>query len=343
MNIDFDKNASEDKIDTTRKSGRSEYVLADESLVQSEYKLETFNFEEDSTLNSNSVKNFIDYIKNDSSKLKLKLGLILPSDKDSVKHGIDTLQGLNLIKQAAESGSPEAMMLLGKAYELGAFFQKDTVTAYSEYLHAYKLGALRAGKLLYGKANSQRFFDMLKKEIDKGNPEAMYVWAGMAALGFNFQITKEQAFKILEKAAKLNHIPSMVELGNAYFAGSQVTKDTAKAYQYWRKAAELGSVEATIKINFNKLTNASLPRSEKANSVKQLKVFANRGSVLAQALLGLCYEQGIGVKMDKAKAAEFYRMAAQRGSQSAYFSLKSMYDKIRPKNRPEFKIFESEL
>ena len=343
MNIDFDKNASEDKIDTTKKSSKSEYVLADENLVQSEYKLETFDFKEDSTFKSNSVENFKTYIKNDSTELKVKLGLILSDAKDSLKSEIDTLRGIKLIKQAALSGSPEAMMLLGKAYELGAFFPKDTVKAYSEYLHAYKLGALRAGGLLYSKANSQKFFDKLKNEIDKKNPEAMYVWAGMAALGFNFQITKEQAFKILEKAAKLNHIPSMVELGNAYFAGSQVSKDTAKAYQYWRKAAELGSAEAEIKINFSRLTNPAISQKEKHKSVKRLKTFANKGSVMAQALLGLCYEQGIGGKMGKAKAAEFYRMAAQRGNQSAYFSLKSMYDKIRPKDRPEFQIYESEL
>ncbi len=342
MNIDFDNKTSADNIDTTKKTSKSEYVLADENLVQDEYKLETFNFKNDSTFKTNSAENFRRYIENDSTKLKSKLGIILSSEKDSLTAESDTLKGIKLIKQAAISGSPEAMMLLGKAYELGAFFPKDTVKAYAEYLHAYKLGALRAGGLLYSKANSQHFFDMLKKEIDRKDPDAMYVWAGMAALGFNFQITKEQAFAMLKNGAELNHIPSLVELGNAYFAGSQVKKDTAKAYQYWRKAAALGSSEAEIKINFSKLTNSTLPNSDKHKAVAKLKKYANKGSVMAQALLGLCYEQGIGVKTDKAKAAEFYRMAAQRGSQSAYYSLKRMYDKVRPKDRPEFQIFNDE-
>ncbi len=342
MKINFEQ-TDDIKVDSAKQSRKSEYVLADDKLVQSEYKLETFNFAEDSTVRTNTAEKFKEYILNDSTKLKAKLGLILPNDKDSTKSNIDSLKGFDLVKKAAFSGSPEAMMLLGKAYELGAFVPKDTVKAYSEFLHAYKLGVLRAGGILYNKANSQQFFDMLKEEIDKGNPEAMYVWAGMAALGFNYQITKEQAFGMLKKASQLKHIPSMVELGNAYFAGSQVKKDTAKAYYYWKKAAELGSAEAEIKINFNNLTNPNLSKKRKHNSFKKLMQFANKGSVIAQALLGLCYEQGIGVKINKAKAAEFYRMAALRGSESAYYSLKRMYDKIRPKGRKEFIIYESDL
>ena len=342
MNIDFDKNSqSIDNRDTTGNAGKSEYVLADENLVQSEYKLETFDFAPDTSKTINDVNSFKSYIEKDVKKIKFKLGIVPPDNKDSIKTNLDSLKGFDLVRKAAQAGSPEALMLEAKAYELGAFLPKDTVKAFSNFLHAYRLGALRAGRILYEKANSQKFFDMLKKQIDLNNPDAMYVWAGMAALGFNYQITKEQAFNILLRSAKLNHIPSLVELGNVYFSGSQAKKDPAKAYYYWEKAAKLGSAEAEIKINFNMLTRQNISIEEKKKSIRKLKSFANRGSVIAQALLGLCYEQGIGVKIDKAKASDFYRMAASRGNESAYYSLKRMYDEIRPKDRQEFIIYES--
>ncbi len=343
MNINFDDNSTSlSNRDTTGNSAKSEYVLADENLVQSEYKLETFDFAPDSSKKVNDAKAFKKYIDKSINKIKPKLGIISTNDKkDSLQTDLDSLKGFDLVRKAAQAGSPEALMLEAKAYELGAFLPKDTVKAFSDYLHAYRLGALRAGKLLYEKANSQQFFDMLKKQIDLDNPDAMYVWAGMAALGFNYQITKKQAFNILLRAAKLNHIPSLVELGNVYFTGSQAKKDTAKAYDYWEKAAKLGSTEAEIKINFNKLTQQNISKKTKKESVNKLKSFANNGSVIAQALLGLCYEQGIGVKIDKAKASDFYRMAASRGNESAYYSLKRMYDEIRPKDRPEFIIYEA--
>jgi TPR repeat protein len=342
MNINFDeKSPSLHNRDTTGNAAKSDYVLADENLVQSEYKLETFDFAPDTSKNVNDAKAFKSYIEKDMKKIKSKLGIIPADNKDTLKSNPDSLKGFDLVRKAAEAGSPEALMLEAKAYELGAFLPKDTVKAFSNFLHAYRLGALRAGTILYEKANSQKFFDMLKKQIDLNNADAMYVWAGMAALGFNYQITKEQAFDILKRAAKLNHIPSLVELGNVYFSGSQAKKDTSKAYYYWGKAAKLGSAEAEIKIDFNKLTRQNITKEEKKKSVDKLKSFANKGSVLAQALLGLCYEQGIGVKIDKAKASDFYRMAASRGNESAYFSLKRMYDEIRPKDRPEFILFES--
>ncbi|PJA95887.1 MAG: hypothetical protein CO129_09505 [Ignavibacteriales bacterium CG_4_9_14_3_um_filter_34_10] len=65
---------------------------------------------------------------------------------------------------------------------------------------------------------------------------------------------------------------------------------------------------------------------------------ANSGSVLSQAYLGFCYENGIGIKQQKSEAERLYRLAAKRGNQAAYNSLKRMYDELRPESE-EFKIY----
>ncbi len=69
-----------------------------------------------------------------------------------------------------------------------------------------------------------------------------------------------------------------------------------------------------------------------------LQEFSNKGSVLAEAALANCYEEGIFVKIDKAKAARLYRQAARRGNEAAYNSLRKMYDSLRPPDE-EFQIY----
>ena len=69
-----------------------------------------------------------------------------------------------------------------------------------------------------------------------------------------------------------------------------------------------------------------------------LKTYSNKGSVLAEAALAYCYEKGIGVNQNKARAARLYRQAAQRGNEAAYNSLRNMYDEIRP-DEEEFQIY----
>ena len=69
-----------------------------------------------------------------------------------------------------------------------------------------------------------------------------------------------------------------------------------------------------------------------------MRVAANQGSVLAQAALAYCYENGIGVDKRKSMAARLYRQAAYRGNENAYNSLKRMYDEIRPDDE-EFEIY----
>ena len=64
---------------------------------------------------------------------------------------------------------------------------------------------------------------------------------------------------------------------------------------------------------------------------------ADSGSILAQAAMGYCLEQGIGMPPSRPEAAAMYRKAAQRGSQMAYRALRAMYDALRPESE-EFRI-----
>jgi hypothetical protein len=248
--------------------------------------------------------------------------------------------GIGILKFAADNGSPEALLVIAKGYELGKSFSKDIIKSASNYLKAYRLGSFKAGENLFRLMQNGTLPNTLKENIKEGNAEAMFVWAGIAAMGFGNQLTEKQALDFLKSAVDKKHIPSMIELGLLYSSGILVEKNRDRAIEYWVMAKKLGSKEAEVRIAFAQLAEEATT-TNKEEQIKLLKKSSDEGSVLAQAYLGYCYEKGIGVKENKAMAVKLYRHASQRGNQAAMNSLKRLYDEIRPADE-EFQIYQND-
>ncbi len=295
-------------------------------LISNKWELDFVSFEEDSLIDSKEKEVVAKILNRKSSELKNYIGYNYSAD--SLK---DT-SNFSILKIAANNGSPEALTLIGKSYELGIGVPKNILKAAYYYLRAFRMGARKPISAIIEMTKEQRFFDLLKDEIDKNNnAEAMYVWAALTALGFDYQLTDQQALDLLLKASEQNHIASLIESGIIYLTGSMVEKDTAKAIEYWTKAEQLGSSEGKIRNIFLQLTIQKNHFAEK-DKIDYLKQAANSGSVIAHSVLAYCFEHGYGVKQDKAQASELYRNAARRGSEAAYTALKKMYDEIRPRD-----------
>jgi len=306
-----------------------------EPLMNPNWDLELYNFDAKNKKDKNDK--FVNDVLNKSPlELKKFLGIdeltpsLMPKDTTSV----------GLLKFAAENGSPEALLVIARAYETGTLFKKNLMLATFNYLRAFRLGSIKAGQKLFTLVQSKELFDLLKEKINTGDPDAMYAWAGISALGFENQISDQQALEFLKKAVNKNHIPSMIEMGLLYSIGKLVPRNREKAIEYWTMAKNLGSKEAEVRIAISNLNDSTFSKNTIADFMI-LKNHAEQGSIFAETALGYCYEKGVGTKEDKALAIRFYRLAAQRGNESAYTSLKRMYDEIRP-NDDEFKIYESE-
>lgn len=303
------------------------------SVLSSNWELDFFEFESDSTGEEDQSKLVEQIMTKKPSELKNILGIHKELGKEELK---DT-SAQNLIRYAAENGSPEALLLEGAIKETTSDKIINKITAAEKYLKAYRLGAMKAVQNILKFSEDQKFFDELKKEIDKNKPDAMYVWAAMVAMGFDYRITSKQALDLLIRASEMDHIYSIIETGLCYYNGNLVDKNKEKAFEYWQKAEKLGSTEAAVRIAFAKLQNNE--SREPSEDFKILRKSAEQGSVLAQAALAYCYEKGLSVKQNKSIAASLYREAAQRGSRVAYNSLKKMYDEIRP-GEEQFVIYD---
>ncbi len=301
-----------------------------EQLLKQDWDYDFINFENNEKDTSEAfVKNIF---KKNYNELKNLFGI-----ENIIDDKIDTT-AISILKLAAINGSPEALYILGRLYEKGIFYKKDYVLSAVNLLQAYRLGSYKAGEILFRLVLDEKFINQIKEKVIKNDPDAMYSWAVITALGFSNNLANNQSLDLLKKAVDKKHIPSIIELGLLYFNGTLVEKNISKANEYWQTAKSLGSKEAEVRLILAQL-NESTPAQNKRELFNKIKILSEEGSVLAQSVLAYCYEKGIGTKENKLLAVRYYRIASQRGNQSAYYSLKRMYDEIRPDDE-QFKIYE---
>ena len=207
------------------------------------------------------------------------------------------------VKQLADRGVRDAMLLLGIAYESGVGVDKDDSLARGWYERAAKAGDSAAMFCLgatytsnskfieYGRG-AQESRHWFRESAKAGNSYGM---AGLASV-YDFDVRNpdhEKALTLFHKAAEAENPNAMLSLGEIYDRGRGVTaKDYQKAAEWYRKAAE-------------------------------------GGQKIAMWRLGLMYEKGRGITQDVKKAAEWYRRAAEAGDTDAMYNLGRMYEKGR--------------
>jgi uncharacterized protein len=257
--------------------------------------------------------------------------------------GEDTA-GIAMVKRAANEGSPEALTVLGRCYEKGIGVREDRVLAAEQYLRAARMDSRRAPGLLLGLVREKGFLEEVERRTRKNDDDASFVWAGLVELGLNEAILNDQAFHLLVVAADHGNIPSLIELGRCYFTGQWTAQNPTLGEKCWQRAASEGSRDAEVRLAAAEVLSDStrqptgdLTDSSLAEAFKTLTGASDDGSLIGQLTLGYCYEKGVGVGQNTAKAVWLYRNCAQRGSQSAYESLKRLYDQLRPKGK-EFDV-----
>ncbi|HEY7751704.1 MAG TPA: tetratricopeptide repeat protein, partial [Ignavibacteriaceae bacterium] len=264
---------------------------------------------------------------------------IIQSFKKDTLYNFDEISSsekIKLLSEIADNGSPEALTILGRMYEQGIYFNQNEITAATYYYRALRNDSPKATHLLYQFAGRKEFIDKLHSDAKNGNPDAEFTWYGLVSSGFDRTITLDDAIKLLTSSALKNHIPSMIELGLNYYTGRFATADLERGIQIWKQAELLGSKEASVRLAASRIFD-SMVATDVSKDFEILKISADNGSLLAQVSIAMCYEQGIGTTKSISEAVNFYRSAAQRGSQFAYERLKNIFDERRP-NEQEFII-----
>ena len=112
--------------------------------------------------------------------------------------------------------------------------------------------------------------------------------------------------------------------GLRYKEGDGVARDDAAAARFFRRAAEVGHVDARFTLALALQTGRGVPRDEAA-ALKWYEIAGNAGHREAQFLAGLLYRRGEGTAADPARAAGWFERAAAQGHAGAHYQLGLAY------------------
>jgi uncharacterized protein len=122
-----------------------------------------------------------------------------------------------------------------------------------------------------------------------------------------------QSKLLLEKAIKLGHTQSMIDLGHLYENGKGVPVDVLTALSWYKKAAETKTKGSEKKIGLlYEKGGPGLPQDYK-EAMKWYRIGADRGESGSFILIGTLYENGYGVAQDFDEAIKWYEKGEKAG------------------------------
>ncbi len=209
---------------------------------------------------------------------------------------------MSLCQMLATRGDAEAQCRLGKQYVQGYF----------------------------GKPEPTKGKDVLAHYGRKGNAAAYLLLGDLYRTGEGLPASRVEAAACYNAAKALGSAEACVRLGDLYAEGQK--PNIPYAHQLYKEALALGSREGA-----DKARRIEDQREELYESGKQLLITrpenafhnfaraASMGYTPAAVALGFCYEEGLGVKMDRRRAFLWYERASKEKENMAQYRLARCY------------------
>ncbi|MDR3182095.1 MAG: sel1 repeat family protein [Planctomycetaceae bacterium] len=252
-------------------------------------------------------------------------------------------------KEAAERGQQpfknEDLSHLSDAERAEVLRQRgEKIAEAREYFYDYITGVSLLGGLgVDKKQDPEEAVKYLRKAADKGIADAQLLLGKCYVLGEGVPEDFEEAAKWYRKAAQQGYAEAQFKLAQLYQTGLGVEEDLTEAAKWYRQAAQQGDEKA--KENLKKVEEQIKPllellhRAESGNPDAQYLLSLNycfglhdfkqneekyrewvekasensdKNSASVQCAMGDILVDGIGVEKDRAKAAQWYRKAAEQ-------------------------------
>lgn len=175
---------------------------------------------------------------------------------------------------------------------------------------------------------------MLKKLYTLGAAALLALCPTVASAQQTLEEATDSIKNILALAKKGDAV-AQNQVGGWYYRGRHVTQNYEEALQWWAKSAKQGNVQAIgnmglcyqtgngIEADSLKATQLYQKSIEKGNRelFNQNVELSKKGNVFSSMLIASCYQKGIGVSKDAAKAVPFLKVAAEKNCVPAQFDL----------------------
>lgn len=164
----------------------------------------------------------------------------------------------------------------------------------------------------------------LLEQINSQNSESRFQLARRFLKGDGVPKDSAKAFQLMKSAADEGHPEAMGALGFFYATGLEVQKDKNLAMEWFRKGAEAGGAKAQF--NFGKMLLESGDSTNSVEGIKWLESAFNEKQTDAARLLGMIHLQGLhGQPINYQKSEQYLLIAAEAGDLDAQNSLGFLY------------------
>lgn len=277
---------------------------------------------------------------------------------------------------AIDPENATAINRIGTCYINGYGVDQDGDIAMTFYRRAAEMGSSAAQYNLADglrDAGDPECLTWFQKAYENGDVDAPYEIALIYKAGSIVPRDEEKAMEYFRLAADAGNEKAMLDLGNAYLSGEMVAKDEEKGIEFTRKAAEAGNATAAnnmsllyrqgqgvpcdigLSIEWAKKAavlgdsdqaffyslayfNGNPPVAEdKAKALEFFKIAADGGSITGMENAGVCYLNGYGTEKDDEKATSWFERAAEHGSEKGIDNLRSLYPVLYGKEEGEKK------
>lgn len=158
----------------------------------------------------------------------------------------------------------------------------------------------------------------IKLKANEGNVKALIAYADFLSKGDICRQDIPEAFKCYKYAAlHLKSPEGYMKLARCYLDGFGVEKDVKKGAKYYKKAADLGIIEASL--IYAKLCEKGEDNLQQdlAESIAYYKKAIEADDTEAMMCYSNLFQKGIGVKKNNRKAAQYMRLAYEKGNMEA--------------------------
>eukprot|EP00271_Cylindrocystis_brebissonii_P021329 TRINITY_DN7533_c0_g1_i1.p1 TRINITY_DN7533_c0_g1~~TRINITY_DN7533_c0_g1_i1.p1 ORF type:complete len:1198 (+),score=193.27 TRINITY_DN7533_c0_g1_i1:672-4265(+) len=219
--------------------------------------------------------------------------LISPSgvDEDG-RISVDDQEAFRIAERAAQGGSAEALVRLGRCFELGRGVKRD----YEEAVRLYKFA------------------------VAQNNPLAQAYLATCYVNGTGVQMDYHEAVRLYRLAAVEGHSGAQIGLAECYRSGHGVEPDFINAALLYRLAAAQGDAMGEFELACCYQEGRGV-QQDHVESARLYMLAAEKGNAPAQNCLGWSFYNGKGVTQDFAQAFHFFELAAMQGHADAQNNL----------------------
>ena len=248
----------------------------------------------------------------------------------------DYEKALEYYKKAADLGDLEAMLSVADMYYSGKQVPQDYEMAAAYYEKAAGENSVAAliklaqmhEKGLDVSHNYTMAADYYEKAANLGDVQAMMAVAKMYYDGIYVDQDYSRAATYYEMAAADDNPSAMNNIGAMYYLGQGVEQSYAKAAEYYKQAAALDSSSAAY--NLAGMYEKGYGVDQNYEQAKEYYELAIRlGDIDAIYSLGLLYYGGVisDGSDNFAKAAEYFKRAAEQGNEKAEEILAKMKER----------------